>query len=94
MKMIESIISGTVVKQPEQRQGKSGKPFVTATVRVGRGEETVFVSVIAFDDEVQRGLMLLGAGDAVSLTGTIKPKVYNEKAGLDMIAQKMISLKS
>ncbi len=52
------------------------KPFVTGKVRVAtQGDESIFVSVIAFDAPVITTLMALDAGDGVALSGALTPKV-------------------
>jgi hypothetical protein len=33
-----ALVTGTLFRPPEQRTSKSGKPFVTATIRVKRGD--------------------------------------------------------
>ncbi|WP_157272285.1 single-stranded DNA-binding protein, partial [Azohydromonas aeria] len=84
--------------RPEQRVGNnSGKPFVTAKVRAATaGGETLFVNVLAFDTLAQTALLALCDGDAVSLTGTLTPKVWTDREGqprpaLDMIASGVLT---
>uniref|UniRef100_UPI0012F7F199 single-stranded DNA-binding protein n=1 Tax=Azohydromonas aeria TaxID=2590212 RepID=UPI0012F7F199 len=81
--MIEGLVSGKVYGRPEQRVGNnSGKPFVTAKVRAATaGGETLFVNVLAFDTLAQTALLALCDGDAVSLTGTLTPKVWTDREG-------------
>lgn len=56
--MIESLISGKLHGNPQQRTSKAGKPFVTAKMRVSTGEEQgQFVNVTAFSDSVQAALL-------------------------------------
>ena len=93
--MIEALISGKLFKKPVQRQSGSGKSFTTAMVRVACGEESVFTSVIAFDEAVQKALMALEAGDGVALSGSVKPKLYEGKDGvsasIDMVANGVLT---
>ena len=90
--MIDALIAGKLVKKPVQRTGQSGKPFVTCNVRVATtGEEAVFVSVIAFDSAVIAGLMALDAGDSVSLSGPLTPKVWQGKPALDLVAHGILT---
>ena len=95
--MIDALIGGKIAKQPEQRQSKSGKPFVTTSLSasVGNGE-SVFVSVIAFDPAPCRALLALDTGDSVSIAGSLTPKTYTAKDGtvraaLDMVANQVLS---
>jgi single-stranded DNA-binding protein len=96
--MIEGLVSGKVYGRPEQRVGNnSGKPFVTAKVRAATaGGETLFVNVLAFDVTAQAALLALSDGDAVSLAGTITPKVWIDREGqprpaLDVIASGVLT---
>ena len=89
--MIDAIISGKLFKKPVPRTGKSGKPFATCNVRVAMGEESIFVSVIAFDGAVIKGLLALDAGDSVSLSGALTPKVWEGKPALDLVAHGILT---
>jgi single-stranded DNA-binding protein len=96
--MIEGLVSGKVYGRPEQRVGNSsGKPFVTAKVRAATaGGEMLFVNVLAFDATAQAALLALSDGDAVSLAGTLTPKVWTDREGqprpaLDMIASQVLT---
>ncbi|WP_084150798.1 single-stranded DNA-binding protein [Azohydromonas australica] len=96
--MIEGLVAGKVYGRPEQRVGNnSGKPFVTAKVRAATaGGEMLFVNVLAFDAIAQAALLALADGDAVSLAGTLTPKVWTDREGqarpaMDMIASQVLS---
>jgi single-stranded DNA-binding protein len=96
--MIEGLVSGKVYGRPEQRVGNnSGKRFVTAKVRAATaGGETLFVNVLAFDATAQAALLALSDGDAVSLAGTLKPKVWTDREGqsrpaLDLVASRVLT---
>jgi hypothetical protein len=85
--MIDALISGKIFAKPVQHTGKSGKVFCTAKLRVAvGGDEAVFVSVICFDAPVITALMALDAGDSVSLSGVLTPKVWQGKPALDLVA--------
>ena len=96
--MIEGLVAGKVYGRPEQRVGNnSGKPFLAAKVRAATaGGEMLFVNVLAFDAGVQAALLALSDGDAVSLAGTLTPKVWMDREGqsrpaLDMIASGVLT---
>ncbi|MDB5253910.1 MAG: hypothetical protein JWP27_3079 [Flaviaesturariibacter sp.] len=94
--MIEALISGRLQGQPIEKLAKTGKPYVTAKVRVHAGEADVFVNVIAFGEAVCAALLALGSGDAVSLAGTLTPKAWIDKEGaarpaLDMVASQVLT---
>lgn len=65
--MIDALIQGKLLKDPEARQTKAGKPYATARVRVPTTNpaETLFASVVAFDPEAVAALLALGEGDSV-----------------------------
>jgi len=96
--MIDGLIAGKIYGQPVQRTGTaSGKPFVTAKMRVATGDgESIFVNVIAFDGDTCTALLELADGDSVALAGTLTPKVWIDKAGtakpaLDLVAQHLLT---
>ena len=58
--------------------------------------DTLFVDVIAFDDDVQTGLLALNDADSVALSGALAPKVWTDKNGLvkpalDMVAHGLLT---
>jgi single-stranded DNA-binding protein len=78
--------------------GKNNSIFVVAKVRAqGTQPELVIVNVIAFDNAAGKALLALRDGDAVSLSGSLLPKVWIDKQGvsraaLDMIATRVLAL--
>ena len=95
--MIDGLIAGKLYGAPQQRTGKSGKPFALAKVRCAAGDgESLFVNVIAFDGDVCTALLALGDGDSVALAGTLTPKVWTDKQGntrptLDIVAAQVLT---
>ena len=96
--MIEGLIAGHIWGDPESRAGKNNTLFVVAKVRAqGTQPELVIVNVIAFDAVAGKTLMGLRDGDAVSLRGSLSPKVWVDKQGvsrsaLDMVATRVVAL--
>ena len=96
--MIEGLVAGSVWGEPEKRMGKNDSVFVVAKLRAqGTQAELVIVNVIAFDHGVCKALLALREGDAVSLAGSLQPKVWVDKQGvsraaLDMIASRVLAL--
>jgi single-strand DNA-binding protein len=77
--MIEALISGKLIKTPEIRTGKTGNHYTQFLLSVSVGEEQpIVVSGIAFSDVAER-IAKLGKGDAVSITGSIKPTEWSDK---------------
>ena len=95
--MIDGLIAGRIYGDPEQRRGKGEIPFVVAKVRAATNEgETLFVNVIAFDDEPRCALVDLRDGDSVAIAGSLIPKVWTDKQGntkpaLDLIARRVLT---
>ncbi len=94
--MIEALISGKLLGQPSEKVAKTGKPFVTAKVRVHAGESDVFVNVIAFSEPACAALMALDSGDAVSLAGSLTPKAWTDREGVvrpavDLVASQVLT---
>lgn len=96
--MIDGLVAGSVWGDPEKRVGKNDSIFVVAKVRAqGTQPEPVIVNVIAFDNAVCKELMGLRDGDALSLAGSLMPKVWVDKQGvsraaLDMVASRVLTL--
>lgn len=95
--MIDGLIAGKLYGQPQQRTGKSGKPFAVAKVRCAAGDgESLFVNVIAFDAGTCSALLALADGDSVAMAGALTPKVWTDKQGtarptLDIVAAQVLT---
>lgn len=95
--MLEVLISGRLLRDPQTRTGKSGQSFTTALVRVSvgqGGEESLIASVIAFQGEAEK-LARLRAGDALSVSGSAKCSTWQKdgeaRTGLDVTATGILS---
>ena len=95
--MIDGLVGGRLYGEAQIRTGQNGKRYVTCKVRATTGDgDTLFVNVIAFDDEVQTGLLALSDADNVALSGALTPKVWTDKNGLvkpalDMVAHGLLT---
>ena len=95
--MIDGLIGGRLYGEAQIRTGHNGSRYVTCKVRATAGDgDTLFVNVIAFDDEVQTGLLALSDADSVALTGALTPKVWTDRNGLvkpalDMVAHGLLT---
>lgn len=97
--MIDALIAGKLHGAPQQRTAKTGRTFTTCKVRVPTGEDATFCNVICFDDAAQAALLALGAGEAVSLAGTLKVGTWTDRDGvthpsLDLVASKLLTVYS
>ena len=80
--MIRALITGELVATPQERTGKTGKPFALARAAVPQGEDgRVFCSVICFEEAAVARLLQLKAGASVSLAGTLKVGTWQAKDG-------------
>ena len=95
--MIDALIGGKVFGTPTKRTGASGKPFVTAKVKTLQCDgDSLLVNVIVFDETVGAGLLALGDGDLVSLSGALSVKTWTTKTGevrpgLDLVAHAILA---
>ncbi|MCU6435628.1 single-stranded DNA-binding protein [Undibacterium sp. Jales W-56] len=96
--MIDALIAGRMYGQAQQRQGQAASHYVTCKLRVAlAGGDTIFCNVIAFDDTLQAALLALGDGDAVSVSGALTPKIWEDKQGntrpaVDLIAHAILTV--
>ncbi|CAB3719483.1 single-stranded DNA-binding protein [Paraburkholderia rhynchosiae] len=95
--MIDGLVSGRLYGEAQIRTGQNGTRFVTCKVRAATNDgDTLFVNVIAFDNDVQTALLALSDADSIALSGALTPKVWTDKNGLvkpavDMVAQKVLT---
>lgn len=96
--MIDALIAGRILGDPEQRAGKAESIFVVAKVRAQAGDGELYIAnVIAFDSQVCKELLVLRDGDAVSIAGSLTPKIWTDKQGVsrpvvDLVAHKILSM--
>jgi len=94
--MIDGLVAGRLLDDPEQRVGRGDSRFVVARVRATSDEgDSLIINVIAFDDAPCTALLRLCEGDAVTLAGSLSPKVWTDKQGfvkpaLDLIARRVL----
>lgn len=80
--MIDALIAGRLYGSPKEGTGKTGESYTTAKVKAAAGNgDMLLCSVIAFDEKVQAALLALYDGDSVALSGSLTPKVFQDKAG-------------
>ena len=97
--MTDALIQGKLIKAPESRTTKTGKPMASARMRVPTTDPavTIFASVAAFDHEAVAALLALSAGDAVSVAGPLKVGTWQDREGntrpsLDLVADRVLSV--
>jgi single-stranded DNA-binding protein len=83
MSAVFALIVGVLFKPAEEKtSSKTGRTFVSATIKVG-GEtgDAEFWSITAFSQSVQSELLRLGAGDALSCQGKVKIELWQPRDG-------------
>jgi len=95
--MLNILATGSLVADPKERTGTSGKPFVTANARVpSDGEDSILLSLIAFRDSACQALMALTKGDAVAVIGRAKLASWNtageQRHGLSVVADQVLTV--
>jgi hypothetical protein len=53
---IHALVSGSLFRSPEQRTSKTGKPFVTAAIKIRDGDATQWIRLMVFSDTAQSEL--------------------------------------
>jgi single-stranded DNA-binding protein len=96
--VIDGLVAGRIAGNAETREGKNASKYVIAKVKAMAGDgEIVAVNVIAFAPEACAALLALDDGDAVSLTGSLTPRVWSDKQGntrpsLDMVVSNVLTV--
>jgi hypothetical protein len=95
--MIDALVAGRLMGDASRRVDKAGRGYVVARVLArNRADEEFIVNVIAFDEAPGAALLALADGDALSLAGSLTPKVWTDKQGvvrpsLDMVAVRVLA---
>lgn len=96
--MIDALIAGHIFGDPEQRAGKAESVFVIAKLRAHANDgEAYVVNVIAFESELCGELLRLRDGDAITLSGSLIPKIWTDKQGhsrpaVDLVARRILAM--
>ena len=95
--MMDALIAGKLHARPEARTSKNGSPYATAKLRAAAGDgDLLFVNVIAFEPAAVAALQALDAGDTLAVTGSLTPKVWQDRDGnhrpaIDLVAQQVLT---
>jgi len=69
---VSVMISSALFRAPVQKIAKSGKPYVTATIKASVGSESEFWTALAFGETEQAALLALVGGEMVAVQGAMK----------------------
>jgi single-stranded DNA-binding protein len=94
--MLDCLCSGKLIRDPELKTGKSGKPYANFMLSVSVGDaENIIMTGIAFEGVAER-LAQLKRGDSVSVAGPLKPTEYEKngevKHGLSITVNQVLSI--
>jgi single-stranded DNA-binding protein len=76
------LITGVLSADPQQRTGSTGKPFSTAVIRVGDGDDGFTASCIAFGDAASR-LLEFSKGEPIAVSGRAKLSAWVGRDGVE-----------
>jgi single-stranded DNA-binding protein len=79
--MTAALVTGTLFKAAEQRQSKTGRPFVVATIKVKDREDWQWWRLTAFSESAQSELLRLAEGDALSAQGHLTAGLFTKDSG-------------
>jgi single-stranded DNA-binding protein len=96
--MLDALVSGKLIRDPELKTGKSGKPYVNFMLSVSTGDpENIVVTGIAFEAMAER-LAQLKKGDSLSVAGGLKQTEWPDKTtgetkhGLSITVNQVLSV--
>ncbi len=95
---LDVLAQGKLVKTPERRTTKDGRPYALAQVSVPTdGDESMLASCICFRAEAVAALLALDRGDAVALAGRAKLSSWTGadgtlKHGLNVTVEAVLSV--
>lgn len=69
------LVQGNLSRAPERRKSRENKPYVTASLREGQGDDVRWWNIVVFGDAADE-LASLKAGDSVAIAGSLKVETY------------------
>jgi single-stranded DNA-binding protein len=96
---VHALVTGSLFRALEQRTSKNGRTYITTTVRIKDGDESLFVRVVMFSESAQTELMRLADGDSVTVQGLLKCELYtagdgSTKVSLNIVADHVLALRA
>lgn len=79
------LVSGRLLRNPESKTSKAGKPFATAVIKDGDGDAVTWWNLLCFSESGCEELLSLRAGDGIAASGSFKVELY-EKAGAQRLS--------
>jgi single-stranded DNA-binding protein len=75
------LIAGALFRAPEQKTAKSGKAYVSATIRCKDGDGSQFWRLMCFSESAGAELLRLSDGDALSVQGSFRAELWAPDGG-------------
>jgi single-stranded DNA-binding protein len=96
--MIDAHVTGKLYGKPGWHTSRAGLDFVAVKLVARTSGGSLYVNVVAFDEEPQAALLALDAGDSVTIIGPLKASAYTDRKGdphpsLDVAAQSVLTLR-
>ena len=93
--MIEAMISGKLIMQPQEGKASNGNPYIKCLVACPQDNaDPQVVSVICFDAESVESVGRMSKGDAISLVGKVTLSLYAAKDGQQRVGVQMVATRS
>lgn len=94
--MLSLLCTGTLLRNPERRTSAKGNAYATALLRVPtEGEDSLLVSLIAFDADAVAKLLALSKGDTLAVTGRAKLTEWTrdgeQRHGLSVTVERVLT---
>jgi len=80
------LVAGTMLKPPEPRVAKSGKPYVTTVLWA----DDEYWNLVVFSETARAELMRLRPGDNLAVQGQLQISVYTGKDGREKIGRTIL----
>ncbi len=81
--MIDALLSGRLAADPKPGTSSNGNGYATARLYVQtNADDSLSVSVIAFEADAVAALLAASKGDTLALAGELTPKVWKDQSGI------------
>lgn len=95
--MLNVLLTGALVRDPQERQSSAAKTYATAAMRVPvEGDEAMVVSLIAFSEAATSALLALAKGDALAVSGRAKLTTWDrnseQRYGMSVVAERVMTV--
>jgi hypothetical protein len=82
MSAVFALVTGVLFKPADEKtSSKTGRTFVSATLKVGETGDVEYWSITTFSHFAQSELLRLSAGDALSCQGKLKVELWQPRDG-------------